>query len=530
MKLDDLLLDVGGFGRFQILTLLLLAIHRVPIALHFLLNNFLAVVPPHHCAHQEQDGFRNLTKEEILLISIPREPDGTFSSCKMYREPQWHLLENSTWRRPKEYTGGPPNTSTWTPSSDSTWGPPTTSTWGPPNTSTWTPPSDSTWTPPNTSTWGPPNTSTWTPPNTSTLQSCQHGWDYTHSQFTSTIATEWDLVCEQKLLNKASATFFFIGVTVGGILFGYLSDRCGRRTMLLVCCVLTVMCGLGAAVSVNYTMFTVFQSLSGMALSGFPMITQALGLEWVGLKHRTFVGCLMNIYWSFGIVILSLLAYLIRDWRWLYVVVTTPYVLGIISIWWLPESARWLLTKGKVKEAHALLIRCSSMNGHPQLSSNINTEVLSKVADDENTGRNYSFVDLFRTPVLRKVSICIASVWFASSLSYYGISLNIRGFELDMYMTQFLFGAVEIPFRLGIYILLKKGGRRHALAWTLLLTGFCIGINIVIPISFGVLRTTIAVIGKGFAGAAFTTIYLFTAELYPTVLRCAQQLLSYRYL
>ncbi|XP_078497458.1 solute carrier family 22 member 7-like [Lissotriton helveticus] len=463
MKLEELLLDAGGFGRFQILILLLLVIHRATLSMHFLLHNFISVVPPHRCTLQNKDVFGNLTEEEMLLISIPREPDGTFSSCKMYREPQWDLLEN--------YTLGPPYSTTWGSS------------------------------------------------NASALQACQHGWDYDHSQFMSTIATEWDLVCERKWLTQASATFFFIGVTVGAVLIGYLSDRYGRRTMLLVCCVCSVVFAMTAAVALNYPMFVVFRSLSGVTLSGFPMLTTALGVEWVDTKHRTLAGFLTSTYWSIGIMLLPLVAYLIRDWRWLLIAVTCPYLLGIISIWWIPESVRWLLTKGKVKEAHALLVQCSSMNGQAHLSSNINTEVLSKVAEEENPGKHYSFIDLFRTPVLTKVSICAAAVWCGAFVSYYGISLNITGFELDMYMTQFLFGAVEIPFKLGVYIFMKKGGRRHALAWTLLIFGFCIGINIVIPEFFGALRTTIAVIGKGFAGAIFTTLILFSTELYPTVLR-----------
>ncbi|KAJ1147829.1 hypothetical protein NDU88_000686 [Pleurodeles waltl] len=112
----------------------------------------------------------------------------------------------------------------------------------------------------------------------------------------------------------------------------------------------------------------------------------------------------------------------------------------------------------------------------------VQIEVLSKVAEEENTGKHYSFIDLFRTPVLRKVSICVTCAWFGASFSYYGISFNITGFKLDIYMTQFLYGAIEIPFKLGLYIFLKKAGRRHALAWSLLITGFCIGINIMIPV------------------------------------------------
>lgn len=37
--------------------------------------------------------------------------------------------------------------------------------------------------------------------------------------------SQWDLVCDSKKLNQAVATFFFIGVTIGAVIFGYLSDK-----------------------------------------------------------------------------------------------------------------------------------------------------------------------------------------------------------------------------------------------------------------------------------------------------------------
>uniref|UniRef100_A0A669P7C2 Uncharacterized protein n=1 Tax=Phasianus colchicus TaxID=9054 RepID=A0A669P7C2_PHACC len=126
MKFEDLLLETGGFGRFQILILLILCLPRINLPMHFLLHNFLAATPPHHCAIPHQEEFVNLTTEEILLISIPREPDGTFRSCEMFSQPQFHLLLNSSLQ----------------------------------------------------------------PDNDSVTQDCQYGWVYDHSQFTSTISTE----------------------------------------------------------------------------------------------------------------------------------------------------------------------------------------------------------------------------------------------------------------------------------------------------------------------------------------------------
>uniref|UniRef100_A0A8D0G648 Solute carrier family 22 member 7 n=1 Tax=Sphenodon punctatus TaxID=8508 RepID=A0A8D0G648_SPHPU len=451
MNFEDLLLEAGGFGRFQILTLLLLCIPRFILPMHFLLHNFLAAIPSHHCAIPHHDQFVNFTQEEVLLINIPREPDGTFRSCEMFSEPQLHLLLNSSQESA----------------------------------------------------------------NASSVQSCQQGWVYDHSQFTSTIATQWDLVCDQRSLNQATATFFFIGVTIGAMIFGYLSDRFGRKSMLLVSFICSLAFGMVSAASVSYSMLAVTRTLTGLALCGLSLIIVPLGMEWVDIQHRTMAGILTSIFWSIGNMFLALIAYLVRDWHWLLFTVTMPCVPGIVALWWVPESARWLLAKGKLKQAHRHLCTCATMNRRKDFAAKISLEVSEGIRH----GGNYSYISLFRTPVLRRISLCLGAMWFGVAFSYYGMSMNISGFGLGMYMTQFVFGTIEIPAKLFMYVLVNRVGRRRSQAWSLILTGLCIGVNVVIPTSLPSLRSVVAISGKGFSEAAFTTAFLYTSELFPTVLR-----------
>nr|XP_021390558.1 solute carrier family 22 member 7 [Lonchura striata domestica] len=453
MKFEDLLVETGGFGRFQILILATLCLTRINLPMHFLLHNFLAATPSHRCAIPHQEAFVNLTVEEVLLISIPRKPDGTFSSCEMFSQPQFHLLLNSSLQ----------------------------------------------------------------PENKSIVQPCQHGWVYDRSQFTSTISTQWDLVCEQRGLNQATATFFFIGVTIGAVVFGYLSDRFGRKSMLQLSLVCSMVFGMLSAASVSYTMLAITRTLTGVALSGLSLIVLPLGMEWVDIQHRTFIGILISIFWSVGNMLLALAAYLVREWHWLLVAVTGPCLLSIICLWWVPESARWLIAKGKVKQAHRHLLTCARMNGRKDFA--VSTEALTRMATDKNMGGNYSCISLFRTPVLRKISLCSGVVWFGVAFSYYGMSMNLTGFGLSIYLSQFVFGIIEIPAKIVMYWLVNRVGRRQSQAWTLILAGVCIGANITIPKSFTSLRSVVATVGKGFSEAAFTTVFLYTSELYPTILR-----------
>ncbi|KAM9857649.1 solute carrier family 22 member 7a [Aulostomus maculatus] len=346
---------------------------------------------------------------------------------------------------------------------------------------------------------------------------CPHGWDYDQSQFSSTTATEWDLVCDDKALNQALATYFFLGVTFGAILFGQLSDRFGRKSMLLVALVAATTLGITSAFSTSYIMFAVSRALCGVALSGLSIIGVVLGIEWTDVKHRTFTGTVMSVSWSVGNMLLALLAYCFRDWRHLLLAVTAPCVIAIISWWWLPESARWLLANGRRQEAAKYLHQCAKMNCRS--TSRLTTETLAKVAESEVAVGTHSYLDLFKTPQLRKITLISGLFWFAVAFLYYGISFKISGFGVNIYLTHFIYGAIEAPAKILTFFILDWIGRRNGQAWFLITTAVLIAINTTIPLEFSVLRTCIAVVAKGFSEAAFTTAFLYSAELYPTILR-----------
>uniref|UniRef100_A0A672UP27 Solute carrier family 22 member 7 n=1 Tax=Strigops habroptila TaxID=2489341 RepID=A0A672UP27_STRHB len=237
------------------------------------------------------------------------------------------------------------------------------------------------------------------------------------------------------------------------------------------------------------------------------------GMEWVDIEHRTFSGILTSIFWSIGNMLLAMVAYLVREWHWLLVAVTGPCLLSIVCLCWVPESARWLIANGQVKQAHRNLLRCARMNGRKDFT--VSTEALRKMAIDKKPGGSYSYISLFRTPVLRKISLCSGVVWFGVAFSYYGMSMNLTGFGLNMYLSQFVFGIIEIPAKMIMYVLVNRIGRRQSQAWSLILTGLCIGAIC----GTRLLMWAIAVMGKGFSESAFTNVFLYTSELYPTILR-----------
>ncbi|KAI7805115.1 solute carrier family 22 member 7-like [Triplophysa rosa] len=456
MKFEDLLTELNGFGRFQTMIICINFIGRFITPCHFLLSNFIAAIPSHHCdiSSLDVDGiFGNLSREERLTVSIPKQEDGTLASCHMFSHPQYQLLSNSS-------------SSTDLP-----------------------------------------------------VVRCQNGWVYDNSTFSSTLATQWDLVCDNRGLNKAVATIFFVGVMFGAVFFGGMSDRFGRKPMLLVSYVSAMGFAVASAFSSSFIMFAVLRFFTGFTITGIIIITSVLNVEWVDIQHRRLVCVVDSVAWASGTTALSLFGFCVRDWRWLTVAVTSPLLLCTILWWWVPESARWLMVNGKTQKAHYYLHRCAVMNHREEVISSIEFEALSSIITTNTEKRKHSYLDIIRTPKMRRLALLTGTIWFCVATTTYGIGFNISGFGLNLYMTQFVYGAIEIPAKLSLFYLLEKIGRRRTETGALLLAAISLMINIFIPRDQQVGRTVVAVLGKGFSVVAFATIILYSSELYPTVLR-----------
>ncbi|XP_051880914.1 solute carrier family 22 member 7-like [Pristis pectinata] len=455
MDVDRLFQGLGGFGRFQLSALVLLSAARLPLPWNFLLHIFLSAVPPHHC-RLPHPGPGNLSRAQRLRTSSPLQPDGTPSPCRMYPSPQLQLLY-----QPPHLDGQH---------------------------------------------------------NLSDTVRCTHGWEFDTSQFTSTIATEWDLVCERRRLNQAAGTFFFLGVTLGGPLFGYLSDRCGRRYVLLLGCLVTATFGTIASFSVGFTMFSITRLLSGVGLTAVSLTSITLAVEWTDVKHRALVGATCSLAWSVGNISLALIAYLLRDWRWLMLSVSAPCLLLAALCWWIPESARWLLAAGQTERALSELQRCARVN-KVTTASCLSLEDLEKLVKTDRSQAHSSVCTLVNTPQMRRITIFSGIIWLGAAFSYYSISYTVGAFGLDIYLTHFIYGAIEVPGKLLAYLLLDTVGRRPAQGGFLLLTGLLMTLRQLIPKDVPVLLLLVGIIAKGSAEAAFTTAFLYTAELFPTPIR-----------
>ncbi|GCB82626.1 hypothetical protein scyTo_0022039, partial [Scyliorhinus torazame] len=97
--------------------------------------------------------------------------------------------------------------------------------------------------------------------------------------------------------------------------------------------------------------------------------------------------------------------------------------------------------------------------------------------------------------------------------------MDLQGFGVDIYLIQFIFGAVDIPAKSMGFLTMSLIGRRFTQSSSLILAGSFILANIFVPKDLQALRTAFAAVGKGCLACAFSCCYLYSGELYPTVVR-----------
>ncbi|XP_004874486.2 solute carrier family 22 member 8 isoform X2 [Heterocephalus glaber] len=358
-------------------------------------------------------------------------------------------------------------------------------------------------------------------PNTTQVatEPCLDGWVYNTSR--DTIVTEWDLVCDSAKMKEMAQSVFMAGILIGGLVLGELSDRFGRKPILTLSYLLLATSGSSAAFSPSLPVYMVFRFLCGMSISGISLSTVILNVEWMPTRIRAISSTAIGYFYTCGQFLLSGLAYAIPQWRWLQLTVSVPFFIFSLLSWWIPESIRWMVLSGKFTKALQTLQRVAAFNGKKEEGEKLSMEDLkfSLQKDIALAKLKYGILDLFRVPILRRVTLCLSLAWFSTGFAYYSLAMGVEEFGVDIYILQVIFGGVDIPAKLITILALSYLGRHVTLASVLILAGGAILGLIFTPEDMHILKTSLAVFGKGCLSGSFSCIFLYTSELYPTVIR-----------
>ncbi|KAG5868463.1 hypothetical protein JTB14_020640 [Gonioctena quinquepunctata] len=353
------------------------------------------------------------------------------------------------------------------------------------------------------------------------IVSCKNGWEYNTTEVPyASISTEQNWVCENAALPSIAQAIFFCGAILGGLVFGWIADRFGRIPALVGTNTIGLVGGIATTFCSSFWAFSFCRFLVGMAFDNCFTMMYILVLEYVGPKWRTFVANMsIAIFFTFAASILPWIAYYLADWKYLCIVTSAPLAMALLTPWVVPESARWLVSRGETDKAIGILRKFQKFN-----RTNVGEDIYDKfrtscarAQKEEDSDRTYTVLDLFKTPRLRKITLILIVLWMAISLVFDGHVRNVETLGLDVFLTFTIASATEFPADTFLTLVLDVWGRRWLAAGSLIVSGIFSLLATTVPV--GIASASLAIMGRFAINISYNIGLQYVAEILPTVVR-----------
>lgn len=319
----------------------------------------------------------------------------------------------------------------------------------------------------------------------------------------------------------------FVGMMIGASVGGLLADRLGRRNVFALTLLVYGLATGAAAFSTGIAMLIVLRFVVGLGLGAELPVASTLVSEFAPQRIRGRMVVWLESFWAVGWIMAALLGYFLvpkqmggwPGWRWALLVGLVPAFYALVVRRGLPESVRFLESKGRLAEAERSV---RLFEKHSDVAADVEFDVAvaqTPLSIDSSPEK----ISIF-SPLLRKRTIALWSVWFFVNLSYYGAftwlptllfrqghSL-VRSFEYTLIITL-----AQLPGYAMAAWLIEKWGRRPTLATFLLGSGVAAGL-------FGLQNSTAGILLTGMALSFFNlgawgALYAIGPEIYPTAMR-----------
>ena len=335
----------------------------------------------------------------------------------------------------------------------------------------------------------------------------------------------------------AGATTYLAGAVIGAIIFGYLTDRLGRRKLFLITLATYCLATAATALSWSFTSFALFRLVTGLGIGGeYAAINSAVD-EFIPNKVRGTVDLVVNATFWLGAILGSMASLLLLNthfapvnlgWR---IAFGTGAILGagvLVLRLSVPESPRWLMLRGREEEATSIVASIekdvSREKGDlPQPEG----EKLKLTVRDHTPWRDI-FHNMFgenRQRSLLGFALMVAQSFFFNAI-FFTYSLVVEKFYridsrlLPIHLLPFAFGSFLGPLLLGH--LFDRLGRKPMIIGTYGIAGVLLAI-VAFPFAHGSmsLRTLDICFSIIFfvASSAASAAYLTVSEIFPLEIR-----------
>ncbi|CAO1388922.1 unnamed protein product [Diamesa serratosioi] len=277
-----------------------------------------------------------------------------------------------------------------------------------------------------------------------------------HSDYES-IITQFDLVCSRDILVAVTQFFHLFGVLCGGCLAVFMLNYISPRRVMLIGMVTQIICGNLTGLVGMFELHMFFRCLSAVCCALMYTAGGAIFSDITAGKYRVSAICLFEQFWSIGVILLPGVASFWSSWTQLYMAISFPTLGLIIVHQWIPDSPRWLIKRNRVAEAKMILLEAARINGKTVSANDLEKQLQIEAAASLEVAPEPSWWSLWSTPEVTKNLIACHLAWSIYIVIYYGFLLNIRGFGREfLELNTVIAGVCEIIGTfIGLFLILK---------------------------------------------------------------------------
>jgi MFS transporter, putative metabolite:H+ symporter len=337
------------------------------------------------------------------------------------------------------------------------------------------------------------------------------------------IAGPWHL-SPQEVGGIISSAFF--GQLIGALFAGWAAEMFGRlRTVTLAVAIFSVM-SVACAFAWDAQSLMAFRFIQGIGLGGEVPIATTYIIEFARREGRGRFYILYELVFSFGLVGAAVLGYWlvpIYGWQSLFYLGAIPAVLALFLLRLLPESPRWLASRGRVAEAEAIV---SGIERDIEASGKALPPVRVVAADQASQPSRRRWFEML-DPIYRRRTLGVWAMWFCCFSTIYGLNtwmptLYRTNFNLPLSQSLGYGLIVQVCGIVGSILCavsIDHVGRRLWFAGALLGGGVSLLILAATGASTAVTLLVFVSLGSFFLSSVAIGLNLYTAEIYPTRIR-----------
>jgi MFS transporter, putative metabolite:H+ symporter len=335
------------------------------------------------------------------------------------------------------------------------------------------------------------------------------------------LAREWNLTPGQI---GAIISAGYVGQIFGALFFGWLAERIGRLNVLLITVVVFTSMDLACLFAWDAASMMAFRFVQGIGTGGEVPVASAYMNEFVSAKRRGRFFLLYEVLFLFGLLSAGLIGYFlvpIYGWRAMFIVGLIPAILTIPMRWFMVESPRWLLSVGRIQQASDVVARMENgllQRGKSLEAPSAEVHPLDKARSDVRE----LFKGIYFPRTVMLVALWVCSYMIANGLITWLPTLYRQIFQLPL-QTSLAYGfttsACGCAAALLCALYIDKVGRKIWYAAAFFLAAVPMAILAALGATSAQEVLIFATAGYAIIQTVTFSLYLYSAELYPTRLR-----------